>query len=107
MSDDFQYKRATAVERRIGEIMPETDMRVKLLASILEKQGNSLVLDDGSGRVAVATEQAELHEIGDTIMVIAKLIPNDAGFELQAEIIKNMKKLDINLYRLASNSNKV
>lgn len=95
--DSFQFKRAPAVPRRISGIAPDKDIRVRLLGRVIDKGEGSVVIDDGSAKVEVITEQSA--ELGDVVRIIARVLPLETGYDLRAEITQDMSKLDLDLYR--------
>ena len=56
-----------------------------------------LVIDDGSAKVEVTTEQPA--EFGDVVRIIARVLPLETGYDLRAELTQDMSKLDMELYR--------
>jgi hypothetical protein len=98
MEDDFQYKRLPAVPKKIKDINPEKDIRVRLLGRVLDKNKDFIVLDDGSGKANIMVD-GDVNS--DFVRVFARVLPVESGFELKAEIIQDMSKLDLELYEKA------
>ncbi len=101
-SDMKQFKRAPAVEKKIKDINPEEDIRVRIIGSVIDKGAGSLLVDDGSGSGEIIVEDPDEFEVGDPVIVLARVLPLEDDYELRAEIIKKAKSFDINLYRLAT-----
>lgn len=99
--ETFQYKRAPAVLRKISEINPETDIRVRIVGNVIDKTDGSMVIDDGSGSAEIVTdEKGEVQaNVNDIVRVFARVLPLEEGYELRAEIIQPMNGLDLNLFR--------
>ena len=96
----FQYRRFPAVPRKITDINPEKDIRVRILGTVIDKQNGTVVIDDGTAKVEIITEQ-DLSGINnsDVVRVFCRVLPLETGYELRAEIIQNMNGLDMELYR--------
>ena len=97
MADQKQFKRAPAPYRKISEISPEKDIRVRLLGRVIGKIDGTIVIDDGTGRADIVAEEFSA-ETNDIIRVFARVLPLESGYELRAEIIQKMDKMDIELY---------
>ncbi len=98
---DFGFqRRLPSVYRSISEIRPE-DIRVCIIARIIDMQDNTVVLDDGTGKItAVFNEDSNLtKEIGALVRVFGRVINMERGFELQGEIMQDVKDLDVELYK--------
>ncbi len=95
--DSFQFKRAPAVPRKISEIAPDSDIRVRILGRVIDRAEDTVVIDDGSAKVEVTTEQPA--EFGDVVRIIARVLPLETGYDLRAELTQDMSKLDMELYR--------
>jgi len=97
---EFQYRRLPAVEKKIAEINPERDIRVRILGRILDKADEVIVVDDGSAKAEIIASDLDVNaNIGDIVRVFARVLPLEEGFELRAEIIQDMSKLDLDLYK--------
>ena len=91
-------KRLPSFERRISEVSSK-DIRVRIYGTIVDSQVDSITLDDGTGTVKVGIEQSVKADPGSKVRVIGRVIPFDAGVEIQAEIIQDMSGLDFDLLR--------
>ncbi len=87
-------RRLPAVERKIANIQQQ-DIRVRLLGTVIDRQSDFIVLDDGTGQVKIST-QAPTEE-NQTVRVIGKVIALENGVEIQGEMIQDMRKLDLEL----------
>ena len=89
-------RRIPSVERRIAEIKPG-DMRVRITGTVIDKQDNRIVLDDGSGRINIGFDDPVKAEPNQLVRVFGRVIPIEGGVELQGDIIQDMSRLDLEL----------
>jgi hypothetical protein len=92
------FKTEPSVSRKISEINPNLDTRVRIIGKIIDVQNSFFVMDDGSGRTTVSysdesPKPAEL-TVGLMVRIIGFVIPSDPP-EIQAEIIHDMSKLNV------------
>lgn len=92
------FKTEPSVSRRVSDINPNLDTRVRIIGKIIDTQQGFFVMDDGSGRITVsysdeAPKPAEV-SAGLLVRVIGFVIPSEP-VEIQAEIIHDMSGLDI------------
>ena len=93
-------RRLPAVERNIKEINPETDVRARLLGTVIDKSANSIVLDDGTGKVEILFAETPYAEQGQMVRVVTRVMPLIDGFECRGETIQVLEDdFDINLYK--------
>lgn len=97
MADDFQ-RRIPSVEREVTGIRPE-DIRVSVLGTIIDKnpEGKSIVVDDGTGKIAARFESPVKQGLNQLVRVFGRVIPMENGAELQADVIQDMGSLDLDL----------
>ncbi len=98
MAEQFKYKRAPAAPRRISEINPEKDIRVRLLGHIIGKDNGALIIDDGTGKAEVISEEQDA-DVNDIVRIFTRVLPLEQGFELRAELVQKMNGLDVDLYK--------
>ena len=98
MAEQFKYRRAPATPRRVSEINPEKDIRVRLLGRIIGKDEGTLIIDDGTGKAEVIVEEQDA-DIDDIVRIFTRVLPLEEGFELRAELLQKMKGLDVDLYK--------
>ena len=97
---EFQYRRHPAITRKIAEINPETDIRVRLLGRVVEKSESCLIIEDDSGKAEIVAEDMNLDFNKEALVrIFARVLPLEDGFELRAELIQNMNDLDVDLYK--------
>jgi len=96
--EGFVKRRIPSVERRISEIMAE-DMRVSLIGTVIDKQEDSIILDDGTGKITIGFDNPTEVETDQIVRVFGRVIPLEQGFELQGEILQDMSRIDIELLK--------
>lgn len=92
-------RRLPAIEKEINSIQPETDVRVRLTGMIIDVGANSLVLDDGTGKIEVILEEHPQLNVGQTARVIARILPLIDGFQCRGEVIQELDEFDLDLYK--------
>ena len=86
----------TGIERDISEIK-EDDIRVRLLGTVVSQTG-IIMIDDGTGMIKINTEESLSN--GDRVLVIGRVsIKTDGQKEIDAEIVKMVNEIDIDLYK--------
>lgn len=98
MAERLTYKRVAASLKRIADINPESDIRVRILGRVIDKSNGTLIVDDGSAKAEVVMEQTEA-DVGDVVRVFARVLPLEEGYELRGEIVQDMSQLDMDLYK--------
>jgi len=93
--EDFK-RRLPSVMKDIGEIKPE-DLRVSVIGTIIDQQQDSLVLDDGTGKMLIRFDSPFEAEMSKMIRVLGKIIPLDDGIEMHGEFLQDMNGLDSEL----------
>jgi len=96
--EGFVKRRIPSVERRISEIMAE-DMRVSLIGTVIDKQEDSIILDDGTGKIAIGFDSPIDAEPDQIVRVFGRVMPIEEGFELQGEIVQDMGRIDMELLK--------
>ncbi len=94
---EFQ-RRFPSLERKISDVQPE-DIRVSLLGTIVDKKEETIILDDGTGKIAARFEGPVKLPPNCLVRVMGRVVPIEGGFELQGEIIQDMSGLNMELHR--------
>lgn len=94
-------RRLVAVEKKIDDIQPEADVRVRLLGTVIDVAPNSIVIDDGSGKIDVSFEREPLVRQGNMVRVITRILPLIDGFECRGEALQVLDNFNIDLYNKA------
>ncbi|MHA1300383.1 MAG: hypothetical protein ACTSO9_13270 [Candidatus Helarchaeota archaeon] len=90
-------KRLVAYERKINEIN-ENDKKIRILGIVVSSTPEIATIDDGTGVISVRTEK-QLTEHGRYRIIGQVFKKGDNKFEMHAEIIQDMKKLNMDLYQ--------
>ena len=96
--EKFIYKRHPAVFRKINEINPEKDIRVRIIGNVIDATESSLVIDDGHSKAEVIADNITC-KVGDIVRVFSRVLPLEEGFELRGEIIQPINDIDLELYK--------
>ncbi|HJW96714.1 MAG TPA: replication protein RepA [archaeon] len=96
--EGFVKRRIPSVERRISGIMAE-DMRVSLIGTVIDKQEESIILDDGTGKITIGFDSPVEVETDQIVRVFGRVMPIENGFELQGEIVQDMRGMDRELLK--------
>ena len=87
-------------KRKIPEINPDVDLKVKILGFVVDKKDDTIVLDDGSEKVKVFVDTPGMMEkikINQLIRVFGSTLPTEDGFEIRADSVQDLSNLNINL----------
>ena len=84
----------------ISEINSDVDLKDKLIGFVVDKKGDTIVLDDGSGKVTIFVDVPDILEkinINQLVRVFGSTLPTENAFEIKADFIhkkgKNNEKL--------------
>ena len=93
-------RRAPARPKKIKEIDPQSDIRVRITGTILSIEQDSVSLDDGSGTVEVFIEEENLEELEESqrIRVLGRVLPTPDSFEIQGEIVQDFSGINQELH---------
>lgn len=92
-------KRLPAKEKLVSEIQ-QNDIRVRILGTVIDRNDNSIMVDDGSGRLEILTE-GQCPGVGKMVRIVTRILPLTGGFEARAECMQDMAGFDVELYRRA------
>jgi len=92
-------RRLPALEKRIAEIQPESDVRVRITGTVIDLGPNSVVVDDGSGKLEVYFEEQPKVRNGQLIRIIARILPLIDGFECKGEVVQTLDGFNLELYK--------
>jgi len=89
-------------KRKISQINPDVDLKVKVLGFVVDKKDDTLVLDDGDRKVKVYVDVPAMLErinINQLVRVFGSTLPTEDGFEIKADVIQDLSNLNIDLYK--------
>ncbi len=97
-SGGFQtQRRLPYADKRIDELTQD-DIKVRVAGAVIEKTGDILIIDDGTGQVKVMTESPKF-DINNVIRVFGRVIPVEGGVEISGEILQDMSDVNMELYK--------
>lgn len=98
-----EFVRKPYVPKKLGEINPKEDTNVRIFGTVLEKNEDLIVIDDGSQtkNIYISPNDAEKINIGDKVRIFCRVLPSMENYELQADLIQNLNDLDLKIYSLA------
>ncbi len=99
--ESLMRRRLVAVEKRIEDIQPESDVRVRLIGTVIDVASNSIVVDDGSGKIDISFEREPLVKHGQLVRVITRVLPLMDGFQCRGEAVQTLDGFNIDLYNKA------
>ena len=94
-SQEFR-RRLPSVLKRVSEL-ESGDIRVSLIGTVLDRADDGIVLDDGTGRIDVTLDEPPGVDSGGLARVFGRVVPLENGFQVQGEIVQDMKGLDMEL----------
>jgi len=100
-----EFKRMPAIEKLIADV-DQKDIRVRVLGTVIDRQDNTLVLDDGTGKIVATFDDPVDVKERKLVRIIGRVMPVDGGLELRGEIVQNMEGLDIDVFKKLSSINK-
>ncbi len=92
-----EIRRFPAKHKQISKIA-ESDVRVSVLGTIIDKQNDFIMIDDGTGRIKISFQDVKF-DLNQLVRVFGRVIPTPSGSELQGEVIQDMSKLDLSLFK--------
>ena len=90
------------VKKKIEEINPETDLKVKIMGFVVDKKDDTIIIDDGSKKIKVFVDNTAIVEkinINQLIRVFGSTLPTEEGFEVKADAVQDLSNLNINLFK--------
>lgn len=94
-------RRLPAKEKEIASIQPEMDVRLRLMGTVIDSGPNSVVIDDGTGKVEVFFEKNPAVRAGQMVRIVTRILPLIDGFECRGEAVQNLDGFDTDLYKKA------
>lgn len=96
----YEYQRLPATEKQISSIT-SSDQKVKVLGTILSKESDSIVLDDGTGAVKIALSPDDHAKVSEQelVRVTGRVVKSVNGFILQGDVVEKKEGLNTKLYK--------
>lgn len=88
--------------RKIEEINPENDFKVKVIGFLVDKKNDTMIIDDGSGKIQVFVDLPNITDsvnLNQLVKVFGTIMPTDEGFEIKAGIVQDLSDLNVKLYK--------
>ncbi|MFP4038216.1 MAG: OB-fold nucleic acid binding domain-containing protein [Candidatus Nanohaloarchaea archaeon] len=100
MPEQQEMRRAPARPKKVEEINPQSDIRVRVTGTVLSLDDDSISLDDGTGSVEVFLEEDQMEDLeeGLRVRVLGRVLPTPDSFELQGEVVQDFSDVDPELY---------
>jgi hypothetical protein len=94
-------RRLPSIEKSIADIQPETDVRVRLIGTVIDTNPSSIVIDDGSGKAEIYFGEEVNVNPGQFVRVITRILPLIDGFECRGEALQILDGFNLDLYKKA------
>ena len=96
--DTLFQRMLPSVDRKVSGIKEE-DIRVRVLGTVIDKKENTLVLDDGTGKITANFDDPIKAEMKQMVRVFGRVFKTADGMELQGEVVQDMTRLDMELQK--------
>jgi RPA family protein len=98
--DNQRQRRAPARPKSIEDIDPQSDIRARIVGTVISLDDESITVDDGTGSAEVFMNEEEIEDIEEnqSIRVLGRVLPTPDGFEIQAEAVHDLSDVDIETY---------
>lgn len=90
------------LKKEIIEINPSVDYKVKIVGIVVDKKQDTIMVDDGTGKVKVFIDlpvMIERVDVNQLVAIFGSTLPLENGFDIRADIIRDLSGLDINIYK--------
>ncbi len=94
-------RRLPSIEKNIADIQSETDVRVRLIGTVIDNTPNSIVIDDGTGKLEIYFGEEKNIRQGQLVRVITRILPLIDGFECRGEALQILDGFNLDLYKKA------
>ena len=94
-------RRLPSVEKSVADIQPETDVRVRIIGTVIDTTPSSVVIDDGTGKIEVYFGEEFDVKQGQLVRVVTRIVPLIDGFECRGEILQTLEGFDLEMYKKA------
>jgi len=88
--------------KKVSSIDPRVDSRIRVVGVVVDKKENTVVIDDGSGKIKAFVDMPSILErmgINQIVRVFGIVLPTESDLEIKADIVQDLSGMDINLYK--------
>ena len=91
-----EQRTAPARPKKVEEIDPKQDLKVRVTGTIVSVENDSVSLDDSTGTVEIFLEDDMIDglEEGQRVRVFGRVLPTPDSFEIQGEIVQDFSNVD-------------
>ena len=102
MDNKYDYQKLPSVERMINAIDTAKDQKVRIIGTVIAKDENSFIIDDGTGTIKVSTKPEMFDVVNEkqVVRVIGRPMHIGSSLELQADIVQDMSKMNMKFYKI-------
>ena len=95
-------RRLPSTEKSIIDIQPESDVRIRIMGTVIGTGQNTIVVDDGTGKVEIIFDDRPSYiNTGQRIRVVTRILPLIDGFECRGECVQQLDGFDTAMYKKA------
>ncbi len=93
-------QRESFTPRTIEAIDPDRDRFVRIFGTVIQKNEDSIMVDDGTGSLEVFLDAEPLKDLAEkqTVRIFGRILPTPDSFELQGEIVQDADGVDRDTY---------
>jgi len=94
-----EQRTAPARPKKVEEINPKQDLKVRVTGTLVSVENDSVSLDDSTGTVEIFLEDDMIDglEEGQRVRVFGRVLPTPDSFEIQGEIVQDFSNVDLEL----------
>ena len=91
-----EQRTAPARPKKVEEINPKQDLKVRVTGTLVSVGNDSVSLDDSTGTVEIFLEDDMIDglEEGQRVRVFGRVLPTPDSFEIQGEIVQDFSNVD-------------
>jgi len=91
-----EQRTAPARPKKVEEIDPKQDLKVRVTGTLVSVENDSVSLDDSTGTVEIFLEDDMIDglEEGQRVRVFGRVLPTPDSFEIQGEIVQDFSNVD-------------
>ncbi len=91
-----EQRTAPARPKKVEEINPKQDLKVRVTGTLVSVENDSVSLDDSTSTVEIFLEDDMIDglEEGQRVRVFGRVLPTPDSFEIQGEIVQDFSNVD-------------